>query len=103
MKKLILTMAILIGGISTIAFANKSIAVNTFQLVFNEEFKEISVEELPDAVKTAIVKQYPEATVNKAYMNSGEQYKIDLDIDEVLTVFYLDKEGKWLKEADVAK
>ncbi|MGJ8761048.1 MULTISPECIES: hypothetical protein [unclassified Polaribacter] len=105
MRKLILTVtvALLTSGVSV--FAANNINTNNADeivvVVTNDDFKEISAKELPEAVSNAIIKNFPSATVNKLYVNGSEQYKIDLTIDETDAVVYADKEGNWIEEGDV--
>ncbi|MCL7764990.1 hypothetical protein MPF19_16325 [Polaribacter sp. Z014] len=105
MKKLILTVAVAIlsSGIS-ISAANINNNINSGEVIvmtINEDFKEVALEDLPEAVSNAILKDYATAIIGKAYVNGSEQYKIELTIDETETVVYADKEGNWLKEEDV--
>ncbi|WP_282071447.1 hypothetical protein [Polaribacter atrinae] len=105
MRKLILTVtvALLTSGVSVFA-ANNLTNNNVDEIVVvvtNDDFKEISAKELPEAVSNAIIKNFPSATVNKLYVNGSEQYKIDLTIDETDAVVYADKEGNWIEEGDV--
>ena len=105
MKKLILTVAVAIlsSGIS-ISAANINNNINSGEVIvmtINEDFKEVALEDLPEAVSNAILKDYATAIIGKAYVNASEQYKIELTIDETETVVYADKEGNWLKEEDV--
>ena len=108
MRKLILTVAvtILTGGVSISAFANENNTINNnadqiVTVVLNDDFKEITVKELPEAVTTAILKDFKTAIVGKVYVNESEQYKIELIVDDAKSIVYADKEGNWLKEEDV--
>ena len=105
MRKLILTVtvALLTSGVSVFAANNINInnADEIVVVVTNDDFKEISAKELPEAVSNAIMKNFPSATVNKLYVNGSEQYKIDLTIDETDAVVYADKDGNWIEESDV--
>ncbi|CAH8293102.1 hypothetical protein EV196_103126 [Mariniflexile fucanivorans] len=101
MKKLILTVAILASGISTFALSNTILPSETISVVMNEEFKEIAVDKLPAAVTSAVEKDFASSTITKAYMNSKEQYKLELDVEGTATTVYADKEGNWLEESAV--
>lgn len=46
-----------------------------------DNFSEISVDKLPQPVSDAIKRDYPTATVSKAYKNNDEQYKVDVTLD----------------------
>lgn len=101
MKKVVLTVAIVLGGLST--FATSAFAMNQtsqIELIAQEEYKEIKAEGLPQAVKDALAKDFPTATINKAYVSEKQvlEYKLDLTIDgEPLTVF-ADKDGNWIEK-----
>ena len=106
MRKLILTVtvAIFTGGISNAVFANENINNNSDPIVtviMSDDFKEISIKELPENVVNAILKDFTKAKVAKVYVNGSEQYKIELVVDDAKSVVYADKEGTWLKEEDV--
>ncbi|MBP0903733.1 hypothetical protein ACFSKN_04025 [Mariniflexile gromovii] len=101
MKKLILTVAILASGISTFALSNNILPTEGISVVMNEEFKEIAVDKLPAAVKSAVEKDFASATISKAYVNSKEQYKLEITIEESTSTVYADKEGNWLEESAI--
>lgn len=101
MKKLILAVAILAGGVSTFALSNNMLSTETIDIVMNEEFKEIAVDKLPTAITDAVKKNFASATISKAYVNSSEQYKLVLAIDGGTETIYVDKEGKWLEESAI--
>lgn len=101
MKKLMLTVAIVVGGMSTYALNS----ISTFDVVVStitkEEFKEISFDQLTESIVTAFQKDYASATLNKAYVNSSEQYKLVVTVDEAEQTLYIDKDGNWLEETDI--
>ncbi|WP_166387772.1 MULTISPECIES: hypothetical protein [unclassified Polaribacter] len=105
MRKLILTVtvALLTSGVSV--FAADNIQTNNVDeivvVVTNDDFKEISVKELPEAVSNSVSRDFSTATVVKAYLNGSEQYKIELTADGTQGIVYLDKEGNWLKGTDI--
>ncbi|WP_166387975.1 hypothetical protein [Polaribacter sp. 11A2H] len=105
MKKLIFTVAVAIlsSGVSISAanINNNNHSDEVIVMTINEEFKEVALEDLPEGVSNAILKDYATAIIGKAYVNGSEQYKIELTIDETESVVYADKEGNWLKEGDV--
>ncbi|MDX6747453.1 hypothetical protein SHK09_11665 [Polaribacter sp. PL03] len=103
MRKLILTLtvAILSSGVSISAANINNNSEEIITVVVKDDFKEITLKELPEAVTKAILKDYATATIAKAYVNESKQYKITLTVDETESVVYADKEGKWLKEGEV--
>ncbi|MFV0541421.1 MAG: hypothetical protein ACK5MZ_09330 [Aestuariibaculum sp.] len=103
MKKLFLTAAILIGGATTFALPVNMLSNEIITISVNEGFTEISLDQLPEAVKAAVEKDFANATLSKAYVNASEQYKLVLSIDENESTVYADKDGNWLEEDKVAK
>jgi hypothetical protein len=100
MKKLILTVAILMGSFSMFAQTEtaKATKAETSTKASQEKYKEIKVEELPEAVKTALKAGYPDATVTKAYINDKKEYKMDIAVGDQKGTVYADAEGNWLKK-----
>lgn len=97
MKKLMLSMAFLaVAGTVTVYANNKQdVAIVKFQ----DERKEVKVEELPDAVKAALAgDDYKEWTAEKAFMvkpaSGAEYYEIGLKKGDEMKTVKLDKDGK---------
>ncbi|MCL5127215.1 hypothetical protein [Algibacter sp. L4_22] len=101
MKKLILTVAIVASGFSTFALSINPIQNEMISVSITEEFKEITLESLPAEITAAIAKDFASATLNKAYVNGKEQFKLEMTIDGTDNVAYIDKDGNWLKASDV--
>ena len=101
MKKLILAGAIVASGFSTFALSINPIQSNITTISTTEEFKEIAVETVPTEVSTALTKAFSTAIINKAYVNSKEQYKLEISIDGTDSVLYADKNGNWLESKDI--
>ncbi|NJB84112.1 hypothetical protein [Wenyingzhuangia aestuarii] len=101
MKKLVLSIAILASGVSTYAITNNVSPETSINILMNEEFTEISVEELPSAITASVQKDFPTATVSKAFVNASGQYKLELTVDGNANTIYADKEGNWLEESAV--
>ncbi|NJB84113.1 hypothetical protein [Wenyingzhuangia aestuarii] len=101
MKKLILSIAILASGVSTYAITNNVSPETSINILMNDGFTEISAEELPATITTAVQKDFPSATITKAYVNTNGQYKLELTADEASHTVYADKDGNWLEESAV--
>ena len=101
MKKLILAVAIVASGFSTFALTVNPIQSEITAVSITEEFKEVALENLPEAVTAAVAKDLSAATINKAYVNSSEQYKLEITMDGTDNVVYADKDGNWLQAKDV--
>lgn len=101
MRKLILSVAILASSLSVVAFANNISPIETVTTSTTEGFIEVSLEELPTTITDAVKKDYTDAVLTKAYVNSNAQYKLELKAEEVTNIVFIDKDGNWLKEIDI--
>ena len=93
MKKLILSIAILASGVSTFAMPTPATLETSINIVMNDEFTEVAVDKLPETVTNAVKKSYATATIDKAYVNASEQYKLEITVDNAAKTVYVDKEG----------
>ncbi len=95
MKKLILTIALVLAGATTFA---TTIQTTNQETVINQDYKEITVESLPDAVKEAVKKDHANATIQKAYINDKKEYKLELTVEGATKTVYADEKGNWLNK-----
>lgn len=99
MKKLFLVAAITLGGLT--AFAQNSATADisgTTEISMQDNFTEIDSSELPEAIAEAISRDYPTATLNKAFMNKNKQYKLEVVLkDGAAGTLYADEDGNWLE------
>lgn len=101
MKKLVLAVAIFTGFASVLALPTNVLPVVSTNIEINEEFIEIPLEKLPDAIVSNVKKDFPSASISKAYVNDKYQYKLEIvDVDETKTI-YADEDGNWLDESEV--
>jgi len=103
MKTLFLLGAMTIGGFAMNAqdalLAENGIQHNQVNeiSVVADDFKEISVAEVPQAVTDAVSKNFPTANLDKAYMNKEKQYKLVLSLEDgTQGTVYADEEGNWI-------
>lgn len=99
MKKIFLSAAVILGGLS--AFASSTIEMNqSDEIVFavQEEYKEVKAEDLPQAVKDALAADFETATLTKASVNEKEEYKLDVSVEGNAYSIYADKDGNWLEK-----
>ncbi|MGB5553026.1 MAG: hypothetical protein WBM83_00105 [Flavobacteriaceae bacterium] len=100
MKKLFFVVALAFGSISVFAQdAEQAVeAVATEVVAAQDDFTEVAVEELPEAVTAAVTKNYPTATINKAYANEAAQYKLEVSLEDGTSgTLYADSEGNWIE------
>ncbi|MBF4517336.1 hypothetical protein IRZ71_13310 [Flavobacterium sp. ANB] len=96
MKKLILSVAIVLGTLSMQA-GNTIVSNATTQSVkTQDEYKEIDA--VPAAIKTALDNAYPGVKLEKAYVNAKKEYKIDISVRDVKSTVYTDAQGNILKK-----
>ncbi|MEO8773756.1 MAG: hypothetical protein ABI263_02090 [Gelidibacter sp.] len=99
MKKVILTAAILLGGLSTYATPVDTMnQANGVAILIQQEFKEIQISELPQAVQDALVADLETATLHKAYVNAEQEYKLEVTLDGTSLTLYADKDGNWIEK-----
>tara|TARA_R110002050_G_scaffold110892_3_gene223604 strand:+ start:13786 stop:14088 length:303 start_codon:yes stop_codon:yes gene_type:complete len=99
MKKLILASVFTFVGLT--AFAQESetaMAASEVVEVTQDGFSEIEKENLPEAVATAVTKNYPTAAIDKVYVNDKKQYKLEVSLEDGTTgTLYADKNGNWIE------
>jgi hypothetical protein len=96
MKKLFLSAAIILGGLSTHAATVNPDALKIETSIQND-FTLIDSADLPAAVILALEDSYPGYVLDAAYINEYGEYKLDIRIDTATGTFYIDEEGNWLK------
>ncbi|MEM8522871.1 hypothetical protein [Flavobacterium sp. PL12] len=96
MKKLILSAAIVLGSFATYASSvpNNNEIVKTINL--QEEYTEVKIEEVPEAISKALKTAYPDAVLDKAYINDKKEYKLDITLGDKKGNLFADENGKWI-------
>ncbi len=101
MKKLFIAMTFALGTL-TIINAQSSTAeapTDKVQVVAQDDFKEVQVSELPQAVKEAIAKDLEGAVVSKAYANEKGEFKLVVTTpDKSNKTLFANKLGEWIKK-----
>ncbi|MGI9550033.1 MAG: hypothetical protein ACR2MT_02445 [Aurantibacter sp.] len=101
MKKLIFVLALSLGSFT--AFAQEEAtdaATEATEAVAatQDDFTEIAAEELPEAVTAAVAKNYPTASIDKAYVNESKQYKLEVSLEDGTSgTLYADENGNWIE------
>ena len=96
MKKLFVMLALVVS--SGIAFAQtKEVKTEAKVVAVQDNFKEIKVEETPEAVAKAVKTAYPDATISKAHVNDKKEYKLEIAVEDQKTFVFTDAAGKFLK------
>ncbi|OIV43454.1 hypothetical protein [Flavobacterium johnsoniae] len=96
MKKLILTAAILLGGLSM--QAENAVLTNSAvtSVKYQDDYKEVDA--VPAAIKKSLDEAYPGVKLEKAFVNSKKEYKIEVTVRGEKSVVYTDATGNILKK-----
>ncbi|MEK6153227.1 hypothetical protein WIW50_08205 [Flavobacteriaceae bacterium 3-367] len=98
MKKLFFAAAFALVGLTAFA-QDEAQADATEVVVAQDDYTEIAASELPEAVTAAVAKNYPTATINKAYINEAKQYKLEVSLEDGTTgTLFADAEGNWIDQ-----
>ncbi|WP_240643072.1 hypothetical protein [Sinomicrobium pectinilyticum] len=98
MKNLFLAAALVLGGFATQAATTIDANENLVITVNQEEFTEISADEVPAAITEALERDYAGATIDKASVNEAKEYKLEVTIGEESTVLYANENGEWIQK-----
>ncbi len=102
MKKLFFAAALSLGSLAAFAQDTEVAPQEEATEVVapaQDNFSEIAIEELPEAVTEAVGKNYPTATINKAYVNEAKQFKLEVSLkDGTAGTLYADENGNWIEE-----
>ncbi|MGO3181469.1 MAG: hypothetical protein ACTIJ9_01420 [Aequorivita sp.] len=122
MKKLILSAAVVLGGLTAVTAqtSKEAMALNTPQTVAEtqvesqpntvnenedtpvQDYKEVKASEVPQPVLEALAQNYSGATISKAYINAQGEYKLELaTVDNDSKTVYINGNGEEVnKDAD---
>ena len=96
MKKLILSAAILLGGLSMQAGVIDMKNTITQSVNIQDEYKKVDA--VPAAIKTALDNAYPGVKLEKAYVNEKKEYKIEITVRGEKSTVYTDEKGNIIKK-----
>ncbi len=101
MKKLIVATAIVLGALTSVNAQSSVQETQTKEQVAaaQDDYKEVKVSELPQAVKEAIAKDLEGAVVSKAYANKKGEFKLVVTTaDKLSQTLYANSKGQWIKK-----
>ena len=99
MKKLVFATALAIGSLGTITATETTPIFHDgiMEGIFSQDFSEIKLEDVPEAITKALEKDFPGATITKAFANEESTYKLEVAKSESEAItLYADAEGNWL-------
>jgi len=97
MKKLVLSVVIILGSLSTYAHTAIAQEQATKVVTVQAEYTEVTTDAVPAAVKTALQTAYPNAKLVKAYVNEKKEYKLEISVGDQKATVFSDVNGNWLK------
>lgn len=98
MKKVIFVFALALGTMTAFAQNTENAEEAVSEMVAQDEFSEIAADELPEAVTAAVTKNYPTATIDKAYVNEAKQFKLEVSLEDGTSgTLYADENGNWIE------
>jgi len=97
MKKLILSAAILLGGLSTQA-ATVVATENVQSVNIQDAYTEVAADAVPAAVKSTIEKSFPGTKLEKAYKNDKNEYKLEISSGDKKYTVFTDASGNIIKK-----
>jgi len=102
MKKLFITAVFALGSLT--AFAQEEEAATAVEeaateaVAAQDDFSEVTAEQLPESVTAAVGKNYPTASIDKAYVNEAMQYKLEVSLEDGTSgTLYADENGNWIE------
>jgi len=102
MKKLLLVSALALGFVFNVSAQKADETETAVVATAIQDFVEVAIDNLPQAVKDAAAKDYAEHTISKAYATADAlTFKLELadKAGETSTV-YCDAEGNWIKQEE---
>jgi hypothetical protein len=97
MRKLMLSAAIVLGGLSIYATTNVPSENVIMEVNVQSDYTEVSIDSVPAVVKAALEKAYPGTKLVKAYVNEKKEYKLEISTADQKATVYTDVDGNWLK------
>ncbi|MFH6934406.1 PepSY-like domain-containing protein [Flavobacterium sp. YO12] len=98
MKKLILSAALILGGLtSQAAISTQSVSVIA-TVNIQDGYTEVTADAVPAAVKSTIEKSFPGTKLEKAYKNDKNEYKLEISKEGKKYTFFTDASGNIIKK-----
>ncbi|WP_026728331.1 hypothetical protein [Flavobacterium denitrificans] len=97
MKKLALAAVVILASLSVPANATTTPNKTAMSVSVQTEYTEVATDAVPAAVKTALQTAYPNAKLEKAYVNEKKEYKLEISVKDQKATVYSDVNGNWLK------
>ena len=105
MKKLFVAVALMMGLGTSVVLANNAWTSNVETIAPNDDYTQIELKHVPQAITDAVAKNYEGNSIKEAYVKTAEDgtktYKIILmDGEETETTVLFNEKGEEVKEAE---
>ena len=105
MKKLFVAVALVMGLGTSVVLANNTWTSNVETIAPNDDYTQIELKHVPQAITDAVAKNYEGNSIKEAYVKTAEDgtktYKIILmDGEETESVVLFNEKGEEVKEAE---
>ncbi|WP_281231630.1 hypothetical protein [Flavobacterium gelatinilyticum] len=98
MKKLILSAAIILGGLSVHAAVPSESVLMTQSVNIQDAYTEVAADAVPAAVKSTVEKSFPGTKLEKAYKNDKDEYKLEISSGDKKYTVFTDASGNIIKK-----
>lgn len=98
MKKLILSAAIILGGLSIQAAVPSESTSIIASVSIQDGYTEVSADAVPAAVKSTIEKSFVGSKLEKAWKNAKDEYKLEISKEGKKYTFFTDASGNIIKK-----
>lgn len=97
MKSLVFATALAVGSLGPVLASQPIFHDGIMEVIFAQDYTEVAVEDLPDAITAALERDYTGAVVDKAHVNEEGEYKLEVTLsDDASQELYIDAEGNWI-------
>ncbi|SHG67092.1 hypothetical protein [Flavobacterium defluvii] len=98
MKKLILSAAIILGGLSIQAAVPSQSNSVIKSVNIQDEYTEVAVDAVPAGVKSTVEKSFVGSKLEKAWKNAKDEYKLEISKEGKKYTFFTDASGNIIKK-----
>ncbi|WDF59394.1 hypothetical protein PQ462_22125 [Flavobacterium sp. KACC 22758] len=98
MNKLILSAAIILGGLSVQAAVPSQVNSIIASVNIQDGYTEVTADAVPAAVKSTIEKSFPGTKLEKAYKNDKNEYKLEISSGDKKYTVFTDASGNIIKK-----
>ncbi|WP_163398376.1 PepSY-like domain-containing protein [Flavobacterium fluviatile] len=98
MKKLILSAALILGGLSVQAAMSEVKISSVNSLLFQDEYTEVASDAVPATVKSTAEKSFPNTKLEKVYKNAKNEYKLEISNGDKKYTIFTDASGNIIKK-----